>query len=158
MSNIVITSTDIQNKYQKLYQFMMDFLWEYKVVEALANLEISCYKMFPDKEEMSKYLHELNYGISATYSELSKEDEPKFKDTLNQLADAIDAYDPETAGAELYSVTEPVELPGATESDKQVFEVGDIQLHHKSENDEVEENDEVIEKEPDRLSNPFEEE
>lgn len=158
MTDPVITSKDIQNKYQKLYQFMMEFLWDYKVVETLANLEISCYKIFPDKEEMLKYIEDLRRNVEATYSELSEDDKPQFQEIFDSLSNMITAYSPDTAGAELYSVSEPVELPRASTEDKKVFKVGDIQVTHKSENDEVEENDEVIEEEPDRLSNPFEEE
>lgn len=158
MADPVITSSDIQNKYQKLYQFMMEFLWDYKVVETLANLEISCYKIFPDKEEMLKYIEDLRRNVEATYSELSEDDKPQFQEAFDSLSNMITAYSPDTAGVELYSVSEPVELPGASTEDKKVFKVGDIQLHHKSENDEVEENDEVIEEESDRLANPFEEE
>lgn len=155
----ITTSVDIQNKYQKLYVFLMEYLWNYKVVEALANLEISCYKTFPDKDEMLKYLNELRKGIQATYNELSKDDEPEFEKAYTALENAINSYVPETALVELYSVANPLVLPDMGKDTKEVFKVEDIQLHQKSENDEIEENDEVIEEDeqPTEIVNPFEE-
>ena len=155
----ITTSVDIQNKYQKLYVFLMEYLWDYKVVEALANLEISCYKTFPDKDEMLKYLNELRKGIQATYNELSKDDEPEFEKAYTALENAINSYVPETALVELYSVANPLVLPDMGKDTKEVFKVEDIQLHQKSENDEIEENDEVIEEDeqPTEIVNPFEE-
>ena len=135
----------------------MDYLWEYPTVEALANLEIACYKTFPDKEEMQEALKMLKQKIKTTYNELSKDDQPEFEDAVNALEQEIDEYDSENALAELYSVIIPEEMEDVVES-TEVFRMGDIQHRHLDENDEVEENDEVIEEEPDRLSNPFEEE
>lgn len=156
----ITTSVDIQNKYQKLYVFLMEYLWDYKVVEALANLEISCYKTFPDKDEMLKYLNELRRGIQATYNELSEDDEPEFEKAYTALEDAINSYVPETALVELYSVADPLVLSDIEKDTKEVFKAGDIQLHQKSENDEIEENDEVIEEDEQstEIVNPFEEE
>lgn len=155
----VVTSSDIQAKYRKLYKFMMEYLWDFKVIESLANLEIACYKTFPDKEEMLNSLKELKVGISRTYSELSDDDKPEFEDTFNGLKTLIEKYDPETAGVDLYTVAEPVDIPQVDDNPtKEVFHAGDIQHHHSDENDEDAENDEVIEEKPNRLANPFEEE
>lgn len=159
MSNTVITSTDIQNKYQKLYTYLMDFLWDFDVFEKIAELEISIFDTFPDKDNMLKCLKELQYKIKDTYEDLTDNDDPRFEDAFKALQKSIDDYDPDNALVELYSVEQPVELPDDTdEEDTEVFHMGDIQLRHLDENDEVEENDEVIEEESDRLANPFEEE
>lgn len=157
MTDKQITSIDIQAKYRKLYKFLMDYLWEYPTVEALANLEIACYKTFPDKEEMQEALKMLKQKIKTTYNELSEDDQPEFEDAVNALEQEIDEYDSENALAELYSVIVPEEMEDVVES-TEVFRMGNIQHSHLSENDVVEENDEVIEEEPDRLANPFEEE
>ena len=156
MTDKQITSIDIQAKYRKLYKFLMDYLWEYPTVEALANLEIACYKTFPDKEEMQEALKMLKQKIKTTYNELSEDDQPEFEDAVNALEQEIDEYDSENALAELYSVIVPEEMEDVVES-TEVFRMGNIQHRHLDENDVVEENDEVIEEEPDRLTNPFEE-
>ena len=158
MADPVITSTDIQNKYQKLYTYLMDFLWDFDVFEKIADLEISIYDTFPDKDNMLKCLKELQYEIKDTYEDLAENDDPGFEDAFKSLQKSIDDYDPDNALVELYSVEQPVLLPGdSDEEDTEVFRMGDIQHRHLDENDVVEENDEVVE-EPDRLANPFEEE
>lgn len=162
MSNDIITSKDIQNRYQKLYTFMMQYLWEYRVVESLANLEIACYRAFPDKDDMVKYLAELRRSISETYSELSEDDQPEFKDTFERFASAIEDYDSDNAEVELYAVSMPVELPGADNSAKKVFRIGDIELSNPDEDEDAEEDvgeeSEQLEESEDKLANPFEEE
>lgn len=158
MADKQITSTDIQNKYQKLYTYLMDFLWDFDVFEKIADLEISIYDTFPDKDNMLKCLKELQYEIKDTYEDLAENDDPGFEDAFKALQKSIDDYAPDNALVELYSVEQPVELPNDTdEEDTEVFRMGNIQHRHLDENDVDEENDEVIE-EPDRLANPFEEE
>ena len=153
---VVVTSKDIQAKYVKLYKFLMQYLWSYSTVEALANLEIECYKMFPDKELMLKYLRELKRKIESTYNELSEDDKPEFEDTFTQFEKLIEDYDPEIAEAELYSVNEPVELPESKKEDE-VYKFGNIEKIESEEGESAEEVEEPEEKE-DKLANPFEEE
>ena len=158
MADKQITSTDIQNRYQKLYTYLMDFLWDFDVFEKIADLEISIYDTFPDKDNMLKCLKELQYEIKDTYEDLAENDDPGFEDAFKALQKSIDDYVPDNALVELYSVEQPVALPDDTdEEDTEVFRMGNIQHRHLDENDVDEENDEVIE-EPDRLANPFEEE
>ena len=78
MSNTVITSSDIQVKYEKLYKFLMQFLWEFKVVQDLANLELAVFKRFPDKDEMMNCLRILKTSISYTYNEMAEDDDEDF--------------------------------------------------------------------------------
>ena len=109
MSNTVITSSDLQVKYEKLYTFLMKFLWEFAVVQDLANLEISIFKRFPDKDEMLKYLKELDYDISHTYNELAEADDEEFKNAFEDLQASIEKF--ENPGCELYSVEEFIDSP-----------------------------------------------
>ena len=129
----IITSSDIQVKYEQLYQFLMDFLWEFRVVQSIANLEIAIFKRFPDKDEMLRCLRELKLEISYTYNELEKDDEVEFKEAVDDLEDAINNYD--EPGCELYSVEEVIDDPDdvvdATEEiespiEKRKFEFGEI--------------------------------
>ena len=159
MSKTMITSSDIQVKYEKLYEFLMGFLWEFQVVQSLANLEIAIFKRFPDKEEMLKYLTELNRGISYTYNDLADEDKADFKEAYEDLETAINDFDDETAGCELYSVEEVIDSPddvvdAAEEIDvndtgKRKFEVGEIKKLTKEEK-------ELQDEATRTLSNPFE--
>lgn len=105
-SKSVITSSDIQVCYEQLYEFLMDFLWEFQVVQALANLEIAVFKRFPDKDEMLRCLRDLKVNISQTYNELNKDDKPEFKEAFDKLEEAINDFDEEKSGCELYCVEE----------------------------------------------------
>jgi len=150
---VAVTSKDIQAKYVKLYKFLMQYLWEYPTVEALANLELACYKTFPDKDDMLKYLKELEYKINSTYNELTEDDLPEFEETFEGFKKLIEDYDPENAEAELYAVSQPVKLPKSDE--KKVYKFGNIE---KIESEEAESTKEIEEPEEDeRITNPFEE-
>lgn len=159
MDENVITSSDIQVKYQKLYNFLMQYLWEFNVVEDLANLEIACYQRFPDQDEMLKCLKKLNNRIKSTYSELSEDDEPEFEAAYDALESAIENYDSENASVDVFVASPPVEAMELLDApeDKKKFKIGDIEK--KDESKETE--DESEENEPeskDRIVNPFEEE
>ena len=156
-TDTVITSSDIQVKYEKLYEFLMQFLWEFEVVQDLANLEIAIFQRFPDKDEMLTRLRELEHSISYTYNELAQDDDPDFKDAFEDLESAIEEFDPEKAGCELYSVEEVVDTPKdvAASDDlempegKRKFKIGNIKKITKEER-------ELQEEAARTLSNPFE--
>ena len=166
MTKTMITSSDIQVKYEKLYEFLMDFLWEFQVVQSLANLEISIFKRFPDKDEMLKYLTELNRSISYTYNDLADEDKAEFKEAYEDLETAINDFDGETAGCELYSVEEVIDSPDdvvdaaddmlapTVEGEKRKFKIGDIK---KTTGEEADLQEEAIAELEKTLQNPFEE-
>ncbi len=155
MSNTVITSSDIQVRYEQLYRFLMDFLWEFSVVQQIANLEIAIFKRFPDKDEMLKCLRELRTAISYTYNELDQADEPEFKETFDKLETAINDY--EDTGYELYSVEELIDDPDDIDAssdiespiEKRKFRIGNIKKTTKEEQ-------ELQEEAANTLSNPFE--
>ena len=111
MSKEVITSSDIQVCYEHLYTFLMNYLWEFPVVQSLANLEIAIFKRFPSKDEMENCLRDLKLNISYTYNELANDDEPEFKEAFEELEEVIENFDDEKAGCELYSVEEVIDSP-----------------------------------------------
>ena len=155
MSNTVITSSDIQVRYEQLYKFLMDFLWEFPVVQQIANLEIAIFKRFPDKDEMLKCLRELHTAVSYTYNELDQADESEFKETFDRLETAINDY--EDAGYGLYSVEELIDDPDDVDAssdiefpiEKRKFRIGNIKKTTKEEQ-------ELQEEAANTLSNPFE--
>ena len=137
----VITSQDIQNRYIDLYLFMMDYLWDLKVVKELANLEIAIYKRFPDKDEMSNCLHTLHYDIQNTYNELADDGDEDFKKYYEALDAAIEDFDTD-AGYEIYmvaSLLDPEEIleeadEEDTEPEKKKISIKDIDVKHKTAN------------------------
>lgn len=156
-SDAIVTSADIQVKYEHLYKFLMNFLWEFRVVQALAYLEMSIFKKFPDKEEMLKCLMDLKKDIADTYNELAEDDDTEFKEAVEELEDAINSYDEEKTGCELYSVEEVIDTPedilNSSDIDapegKQKFKFGNIRKITKEER-------ELQEEAARTLSNPFE--
>lgn len=155
MSNPVITSSDIQVKYEQLYKFLMDFLWEFPVVQSIANLELAIFKRFPDKDEMLRCLRDLKLNISYTYNELEKDDDTEFKEAVEDLEQTIEDY--EDSGCELYCVEELVDNPddvNASEdlespADKRKFKFGEIRKVTPEERA-------LQEEAANTLSNPFE--
>ena len=132
----VITSQDIQNSYINLYYFMMDYLWDLKVVKELANLEIAIYKRFPDKDEMSNCLHKLHYDIQNTYNELADDGEGDFKKYYEALDSAIEDFDP-NSGYKIYTVAavldpeeilEEGEVKESVEPEKKKINIKDIDI------------------------------
>lgn len=156
MSKTVITSADIQAKYEQLYLFLMDFLWEFQVVQALANLEIAIFKRFPDKDEMIMRLRNLEREVSYTYDDLAAEDQAEFKEAFEDLKETIDEY--EDSGYELYSVEEVIDSPddvvdaveeiNVTDTGKRKFKIGEIRKL-------TEEEKELQEEAARTLENPF---
>lgn len=161
MSQPMITSSDLQVKYEKLYEFLMNYLWEFTTVQALANLEIAIFKRFPDKDEIQKYLRELEADISRTYNELAEADEIEFKETFEDLKQAVEDYDEEKTCLELYGVEEVIDDPDdvaaaegievpETGEGKKKFKFGNIRHTTKEER-------ELQEEAMNTLQNPFEE-
>ena len=156
MSKTLVTSSDIQVQYEKLYKFLMEFLWEFTTVQALANLEIAIYKRFPDKEEMERCLRDLKKDISYTYNEMSEDDDEEFKEAFEDLEAAIEDYDEEDTSCELYAVEEVIDNPkdaldegDESNIEKRKFKIGDIKHTTKEER-------ELQEEAAKTLSNPFE--
>ncbi len=48
----MISAVEIQNKYNKLYSFLREYIWPPQIVDAIADLEISIYQTFPNNHEM----------------------------------------------------------------------------------------------------------
>ena len=158
MTKRVITSSDIQVEYEQLYQFLMDYLWEFKVVQALANLEIAIFRRFPDKDEMLRRVRELRLEVSHTFNDLAEDDEPDFKEAFEDLEEVIENY--ENSGCELYAVQEVIDDPedvaaaeeidyADTGSQKRAFRVGNISKRTAEER-------RLQEEASNTLSNPFE--
>ena len=160
MSKQVITSSDIQVKYEQLYEFLMEFLWEFTTVQALADLEIAIFKRFPDKDEMIRCLRKLKSEISYTYNEMAADDLEDFKEAFEDLEETIEDY--EESSCELYSVEELIDDPddiGSADgidmpdfgSGKRKFKFGEIR--HTTPEERA-----LQEEAMNTLSNPFESE
>ena len=59
----MITTNDLQRLYVDMYKQIREYLWPFRIVEALADLEIACYKAFPDIDEVKKCFRRLSSEI-----------------------------------------------------------------------------------------------
>lgn len=122
--NQIITSADLQVAYMKLYSEMMKRLWNVNTVMHLANLEISIYKRFPDKEEMAKYMGLLESDIKDTFNTPDDPDAKSLKKKFELLSSKIDDFSSDT-GYDIYSVTSNKDIPdiGESEESEEIEEV-----------------------------------
>lgn len=129
----ITTSTDIQNAYLKFYPFMMQYLWDINTVINLANLEISIYKRFPNKEEMEKYIDLLEKAIKDTYKDEELLNNKDFKKAFEHLKSYIQDYD--NTGFEIYNMVPNLDVAkilgkdnpeDESEGEKKTIQVGKI--------------------------------
>ena len=93
------------------------------------------------------------------YNELAEDDKSEFKEAYEKLETAINDFDEETAGCELYSVEEVIDSPDdvvdasedieVSDTGKRKFEFGEIRKLSKEEKD-------LQEEAMRSLENPFE--
>lgn len=103
-----INSQDIQNVYMKFYTFMMQYLWNLDVVKNLANLEISIFQRFPDKEEMEKHLNALELQIKDTMKDEENPENKDFLESFETLKEYIQEYTDN--GYEIYNLQPAVNV------------------------------------------------
>ena len=103
-----INSQDIQNVYMKFYTFMMQYLWNLDVVKNLANLEISIFQRFPDKEEMEKCLNALELQIKDTMKDEENPENKDFLESFETLKEYIQEYTDN--GYEIYNLQPAVNV------------------------------------------------
>lgn len=60
----MVNSSDIQTAYNKLYVCMRDYIWDFKTVDLLAELEIAIYHRFPNIDETKNILGKLRSKIN----------------------------------------------------------------------------------------------
>ena len=81
---------DIQSAYNNLYKVLRNYFWPIDTVEKLAELEIECYKSFPDISALRSLFEKLFLDIrecAAENEELSKQCD-KFREIV-QSSDSI---------------------------------------------------------------------
>lgn len=55
----MVNSADLQNAYVKLYACLRNYIWDFRVVQLIANLEVAVYTRIPDLVEVRRYLDSL---------------------------------------------------------------------------------------------------
>lgn len=102
----MLSSRELQSAYVKLYIQLRRYIWDFSIVEKIANLEISVYRTFPDVkevydnlEELRSYIHEvasedeeLESALS-NFSELMDSEDNSLYAKLNQVREVIQSYE-----------------------------------------------------------------
>lgn len=102
---MITTATSIQTAYNKLYTEFRNYIWDFRCIEALADLEIEVYQTFPDVDKIKSKFSKLKREISFT-------DAFKTDDELKEVFDDFesDINDVEGLYANLKSFREVVTL------------------------------------------------
>lgn len=85
----MITSTRIQQYYNKLYTCLRNYLWEYRTVQEICDLELSCYKAIPDLNDIRRSLKRVKQS-SMNVARNDEELQEAFEDFESALEDEND--------------------------------------------------------------------
>lgn len=80
----MISQHEIQSLYMDLYRCIRKYLWPFNIVVHIADLEIECYKAFPDIELLRDRLKVLSSDVAS----VSREDE-ELNDAFEAFSDAL---------------------------------------------------------------------
>lgn len=87
----MISQNEIQSLYMNLYEQVRKYLWPFNIVVHIADLEIECYKAFPELLTLRDRLKVLEYDMAS----VSREDEEltqAFEDFSKALEDVESVY------------------------------------------------------------------
>lgn len=85
----MITATALQTAYNKLYAEFRNYIWDFDIVELLADLEIEVYQTFPDMNNVKSKFQKLKRQVSFTDA---FQDE-SLKDVFDHFEEIIDSTD-----------------------------------------------------------------
>ena len=85
----MITSTRIQQYYNKLYTCLRNYLWEYRVVQEICDLELNCYKAIPNLNDIRVSLRRVKQSAMNIVRE-DEELQEAFEDFESALEDETD--------------------------------------------------------------------
>lgn len=86
----MITATQLQGLYNKLYKEIRKYIWDFETVNALADLEVETYKSFPDMDELVKRFEAFKRCVMTT--DILQEDKDT-KKALDAFEEAINSED-----------------------------------------------------------------
>lgn len=84
----MISCTDIQVMYNRLYKEVRRYIWSFQAVEALADLEIACYEACPDIHKIRAVFSRFKqYALEVLYED---EDMLEVFDRFEELINSED--------------------------------------------------------------------
>ena len=97
----LISSNDLQESYVRLYSQMRKYIWEYPIVELLAELEVMLFTAFADHETVTKKLNELKSAVRYTDAWAPDETLQSCFTNLDELLQGSETYVPLTSFKEV---------------------------------------------------------
>ena len=86
----MISSTEFQSAYNWFYEEMRKYIWDLDVVEILAELEVTAYDAFVDREKLLRVLTALEREIREFF-----EDDQDLKDSFDGLMELAESDEKE---------------------------------------------------------------
>lgn len=86
----MVTATSLQTTYNKFFTEFRNYIWNFSIIESLADLEIEVYQAFPDMESLKSKCKKFKRQISST--EAYKQDD-KFKTTFEEFESSVEEVD-----------------------------------------------------------------
>lgn len=83
-------TASLQILYNKLYKKLREYIWEFPVVESIADLEVLVYQKFPEVSDVKKAYTKLLNDVKHT--DVYSEDED-LKSTFERFGNALDDID-----------------------------------------------------------------
>lgn len=84
----MISASDFQRVYVKIYKVMRDYIWDFDVVDALSDFEVAVYRIFPDVYEIEQKFNNLRRIVDSY--EIDDPDIDKYFDKFEELLDSDD--------------------------------------------------------------------
>lgn len=80
----MLNCATLQKAYNDLYKQIRNYMWSFQAVEAIADLEIACYKACPDLDEVRRCLNRL-----LQYMRDVMNDDPDLEKAVNKFQDTL---------------------------------------------------------------------
>lgn len=98
----MLSSIKLQSAYIDLYTALRKYIWDFKTVEKLADLEVAVYQTFPDMQSVSTCFNALNADVQA-----AQLDDNDLDTAIQRFADTITTND--TIYVSLHQVNEVIQ-------------------------------------------------
>lgn len=85
----MISASDFQRIYVKIYKVMREYIWDFDVVDALSDFEVSVYRLFPDIYEIENKFRALRKVVDSY--DIDDPDMDKYFDKFEELLDSDDS-------------------------------------------------------------------
>lgn len=98
----MVNSADIQLAYNYLYECLRNYIWDFRTVQDIAQLEVATYQRIPDLNEVKRYLDRVYIATRDCRMEDENLD-TALKDFYDSLLPSNVSY------AKIYMVTEVIQ-------------------------------------------------